>query len=304
MALDDDVRKARRVAVAGVVASAGLAAANLVIGSIDHSKAVFATGFEFAGDVIASSIVFLGLTVAVRPADADHPYGHGRVETLAAFVVGLGLVAGGVGICWNAIRGLGEVHPPPTGLAIGVLLVSIAVRSVMSTVKFRVGRRIGSAALVADAWNDAVDILSAATALTAVTLAVWDSARFLAADHYGGFLVGVFVVLMALRVVRDASLDLMDTMPGDELIDEVRSIAGRVDGVSGIDKVRARKTGLRYHVDIHIEVAPSMTVADSHLVAGRVRSRLREEIGPVADVLVHVEPSPGGRGRAPDSIDG
>jgi cation diffusion facilitator family transporter len=161
----------------------------------------------------------------------------------------------------------------------------------MSSVKFRVGRRIRSSALVADAWNDAVDILSALAALTAVGLANYDPVRFLAADHYGGFLVGVVVVITGIRVVRDASLALVDTMPPPEQTNEILRAAGSVPGVQRIDKVLARKTGLQYHVDLHIEVDPTLTVAASHAIAGHVRATLRRQLPWVADVMVHVEPA-------------
>lgn len=281
----------RRVAVVGMVASAGLAALNVTVGLQTGSKAVLATGVEFAGDVLASAIVLFGTVAASRPADDNHPYGHGRAEILAAFAVGMVLAAGGVGICWHALQAVDARHSPPGSAAIYALLVAIVVRSVMSVVKFRVGRRLGSSAIAADARNDTVDIVGAAVALAAVGLARYDSTRFLAADHYGGFAVGILVILTAVRVVRDASFELMDTMPGDDLIARVRDTAAAVPGVQGIDKVFARKTGLQYHVDLHIEVDPMMTVADGHDTAGRVRSRVRDEVGPVADVLVHVEPA-------------
>jgi cation diffusion facilitator family transporter len=200
------------------------------------------------------------------------------------------LIAGGAGICWSSLQAVGAVHPPPGAAAIAVLIVAIVARGVMSVLKFRVGRRIRSASLVADAWNDTVDILAAVAALTAVGLAMYDSRRFLAADHYGGFAVGLIVILTALRVLREASLELMDTMPDRSMIERVRATAAAVPGVRGVDKAYARKTGFRYHVDLHIEVAPEMTVAESHEVAGIVRSRVREELPWVQDVLVHVEP--------------
>jgi cation diffusion facilitator family transporter len=281
----------RRVALASMVASAMLAAANILVGLITQSSSVLATGLEFAGDVLASSIVLLGMILAVKPADSDHPYGHGRIETLAAFVVGLILAAGGAGICWNSLQSIGTRHPSPSFAAVAVLIAAASIRAIMSAVKFRVGRRIHSAALVADALNDTVDILAAVVALTAVGLAMYDPARFLVADHYGGFAVGVIMMLTALRVLRDAALELMDTMPSGEMIEHVRSSAAQVPGVLGVDKSYARKTGFRYHVDLHIEVDPRMTVAESHAIAGQVRSRVRDEIGWVADVLVHVEPA-------------
>ena len=171
------MRTGHRVAIAGMCASAALAALNIVVGLMTRSTSVVATGMEFAGDVLASGVVVFGMTVAFKPADANHPYGHGRVEALAAFVVGLILVAGGAGICWSSLQAVGEQHPPPSGVGVAVLVVAIAVRAGMSAVKFRVGRRIRSASLVADAWNDTVDILAAA-ALTAVGLAMYDSDAF------------------------------------------------------------------------------------------------------------------------------
>jgi cation diffusion facilitator family transporter len=295
---EQDYRLGRRVALAGIGASALLATLNIVVGVLAHSTSVVATGIEFAGDVLASSVVWLGMLVAVKPADENHPYGHGRVETLAAFVVGLLLAAGGAGICWNSLQGVGAVHTPPSLGALIVLVVAILIRGVMSGVKFRVGRRIKSTSLVADAWNDTVDILAATAALTAVGLAMYDPRRFLAADHYGAFAVGIIVILTGLRVLRDASLELMDTMPAGGMIERVRAAAAGVPGVRGIEKSYARKTGLKYHVDLHIEVDPSLSVAAGHDIAGQVRSRVRAEVGWVADVLVHVEPaaSPSPRG--------
>jgi len=172
----------------------------------------------------------------------------------------------------------------------------------MSALKFRVGRQLRSASLVADAWNDAVDILAAAAALTAVALARHDSVRFLAADHYGGFAVGLVVILTGVRVFRGASLELMDTMPDAAAMQALRATALEVRGVRGVDKCYARKTGFSYHVDLHIEVDPRLTVEASHAIAGQVRSLVRERLGWVADVLVHVEPAAGrapGPGAAP-----
>ena len=288
--MDRDARTARRVAIAGIAASSVLAVLNIMVGVITQSTSVFATGVEFAGDVLASTIVLVGMIVAVRPADQNHPYGHGRIETLAAFVVGLILAMGGAGICWTSLQAVGAQHPPPSSAAIATLSAAIVIRGVMSGVKFRVGRRIHSASLLADAWNDSVDILAASTALTAVGLAMYDSQRFRAADHYGGFAVGIIVILTSLRVLRDASLELMDTMPAAEMMERVRAVARAVPGVVGVDKSYARKTGFKYHVDLHIEVDPGMTVAAAHLISGVVRSRVRDELGWVADVLVHVEP--------------
>lgn len=274
-----------------MVVSSVLAASNIIVGFLANSTSVVATGFEFAGDVLASSIVVVGMRVAARPADADHPYGHGRFETLSAFIVGVILAAGGTMICYHSLQAVGVRHEPPGPSAAAALVAAIVLRGIMSGVKFRVGRRVRSSALIADAWNDAVDILSAMAALTAVGLASYDPIRFLAADHYGGFLVGIVVVLTGIRVAREASLELVDTMPEAELTDAIIRIARSVDGVRGVDTVRARKSGLQHHIDLHIEVDPTLTVAASHAIGGRVRATLKRELPWVADVLVHVEPA-------------
>ena len=279
----------RVVAAAGIVASMLLAVANIFVGLASESRSVLATGIEFSGDVLASSLILISIIVASKPADDQHPYGHGRVETLGAFVLGLILIVAGLGVSWASLHGIAERHSPPGTMAIVALLFAIVLRAVMATIKFRVGRRESSAALLADAWNDSVDILAATTALVAVGLAMYDT-RFLAADHYGGAVVGIIVAITGIRVLRDASLELMDTMPDADKIDEIKRVAMEVDGVWGVDKTFARKTGFTYHVDLHIEVDPALTVAASHQIAGHVRSLVRARLRWVADVLVHVEP--------------
>ena len=264
---------------------------NITVGLLTRSTAVVATGAEFAGDVLASSVVLAGLLIASRPPDANHPYGHGRLETLAGFTVGLLLALGGAGICFRSLTAVTEAHPPPGVAALVALAIAIVLRAVMSVVKFRVGRRISSAALVADAWNDAVDILAAGGAFVAVWLARIDPARFLSADHYGGFAVGLVVIVIGLRVVRDTSLDLADTMPDPALTRKIQEVVLTVPGVTGVEKARARKTGLQYHVDLHIEVDPEMSVRESHVIAGQTRTRLKQTLPWIADVLVHVEPN-------------
>jgi cation diffusion facilitator family transporter len=256
------------------------------------STATLADGFESAGDVFASTIVFIGLALAAKPADANHPYGHGRVEILTGLVIGLVLTAAGAVISYHSLSELEKVHPPPATYVIWPLIASAVLKTILARVKFHYGRKLNSSALIADAHNDAVDILSALTALTAVGLALYDPTRFLAADHWGGFAVGLIVIFTGLRVSRETAYYLMDTMPDERLLDEIRSTAMRVPGVQGIEKCFARKTGMRYHVDLHLEVDPDITVRESHYIGHQVQERVRSSLDWVADVLVHVEPAP------------
>jgi len=282
----------QRVAVTGMIVSGALAAIKIAAGQSGHSTAVVADGLESAADVIASGFVLFGLTVAAKPADDNHPYGHGRVETLTGLLIGLVLMIGGVMISWNAIRRVGQPHEAMAAYVVWPLLISLAAKTGLATLKFRFGRKLQSDALTADAWNDATDTVSALAALIAVGLTLKNSVRFAEADRYGGFVVGLIVISAGVRVVRDTAMQLMDTMPDAGLIGQIREAAFQVPRVRGVEKCFARKTGFKYHVDLHLEVDPEMTVRQSHELAQEVRMHIRKRLDWVADVLVHVEPAP------------
>jgi len=282
----------QRVAATGMLVSGALAVIKIAAGLSGHSTAVVADGLESAADVMASGFVLFGLTLAAKPADENHPYGHGRVETLTGLLIGLVLMVGGALISWNSIRRVGQPHEPLAAFVIWPLGLSIAAKTGLATLKFRFGRKLQSEALKADAWNDATDTISALAALAAVALTLSDSVRFAEADRYGGFAVGFIVVLAGVRVTRETAMQLMDTMPDARLIAQIRQAAFAVPGVRGVEKCFARKTGFKYHVDLHLEVDPEMTVRQSHQLAHQVQLNILARLDWVADVLVHVEPAP------------
>jgi cation diffusion facilitator family transporter len=283
-------RASRAIAVVSMLASAALSAAKIIIGLNANSTAVVSDGLESAGDVLASGLALFGLVLAAKPPDTDHPYGHGRVEMLSALIVGMMLTASGTLISFRSLQRVREVQHAPAAYAVWPLIASIAVKSIMSLVKRRLGRKIRSSALLADAWNDTVDILSGSTALVALGITLYDPVKFVAADHLGGAAVGIIVIFLGVRVVRDTTLQLIDTMPDPSALDRIRQVALHVPGALGIEKCYARKTGLQWHVDLHLEVDPAMSVYESHEIATQVRIRIKEELDWVADVLVHVEP--------------
>jgi cation diffusion facilitator family transporter len=178
------------------------------------------------------------------------------------------------------------------------LVISLFAKLGLAAMKFRQGRKLNSSALIADAWNDAMDTLSAVVALSAVGLTLYDPRRFFDADRYGGFAVGLIVIGVGVRVAHEAALQLMDTMPDARKMAQIRAVAAEVPGARGVEKCFARKTGLRYHVDMHLEVDPEMTVRQSHEIAHDVQLRVMERLEWVAGVLVHVEPAPPEAGGA------
>jgi cation diffusion facilitator family transporter len=283
-------RASRVIAVISMLASAALSAAKIIVGLHANSTAVVSDGLESAGDVLASGLALFGLVLAAKPPDTEHPYGHGRVEILSALIVGMMLTASGTLISFRSLERVREVQHSPAAYAVWPLMASIIVKSIMGLVKRRLGRKIRSSALLADAWNDTVDILSGSTALFALGLTLYDPVKFVAADHLGGAAVGIIVIFLGVRVVRDTTLQLIDTMPDPSALDRIRQVALRIPGALGIEKLYARKTGLQWHVDLHLEVDPAMSVYESHEIATQVRIRIKEELDWVADVLVHVEP--------------
>ena len=281
---------ARRIAVTGLVVSGALAILKITVGIAAGSTATVADGVESAADVFASGLLILGLTIAARPADSNHPYGHGRFEILTGLAIGMMLCITGTGISYRSYLHIGHIGGPPQAFAIWPLLISLGAKAALSYYKLRMAKRIHSGALAADGKNDFVDVISACTALTALGLTLYNPERFANADPIGGVLVGGIVLFLGAQVMWETSEQLVDTMPDDTNLVELRRVAISVPGVRDVEKILARKTGLRWHVDMHVHVDPLMTVHDSHIVAGKVKSELRTRLNWIENVLVHVEP--------------
>jgi cation diffusion facilitator family transporter len=281
----------RRIALISMTVGAAIAVSKIVVGAHAGSAAVTSDGLEAGGDVLSSGIVYAGLLLAAKPPDSEHPYGHGRYETLAGLAVGAILLLAGAAIFWHGFTTFSESSPLPA-YALYPLLASVVIKIVLAAAKFRVGRRISSTALQADAWHDMTDLFSTFVALVAVTLTLLNPIRFGTADHVGAILIGIIIFSLSIQVVRRTIDKLLDTMPNPAKLAEIRSAALRVPGALGIEKCFARPTGLRYHVDLHLEVDPALSVRDSHEIATQVRGVIKDTLPWVADVLVHVEPSP------------
>jgi cation diffusion facilitator family transporter len=281
----------RRMALFSVSVGIVLAVLKIYIGYRTRSTSVFSDGLEAGGDVLCSAIVYFGLWLAGKPPDKEHPYGHGRYEALAGLGVGGVLLLAGAAIFWHGLTSAGKHSYLPT-YALYPLLFAVLLKSILALMKFRTGRRIASTSLEVDAWHDVTDLLSTAIALLAVGVTLLDPRRFGNADQIGGVLIGLIVTGLAVQVVHRTIDNLLDTMPEPEKLAEIRSSALRVPGALGIEKCFARQTGLRYHVDLHLEVDPALTVRASHEIATKVRMEIKNSLPWVADVLIHVEPSP------------
>lgn len=291
VALNNEELLARRLALLSIIVGAALASAKILIGIHAGSASVLSDGLEAASDVLSSSFVYAGLWLASKPPDAEHPYGHGRYETLSGLGMGAVLLLAGVAILWHGIHSGNNQTSLPL-YALYPLFASIVLKVALAFLKFRAARRIASISLEADAWHDITDLLSTSIALVAVLLTLIDPARFGMSDRIGSIIIGILILFLSARVVRQTVDQLVDTMPPPKKMAEIRNSALSVPGALGIEKCFARRTGLHYHVDLHLEVDPDLTVRKSHEIATEVRFAIKRDLPWVADVLVHVEPSP------------
>ena len=284
-----------RAAQAGVLVNAALAGAKLVAGIVGNSYALVADAVESAADVVGSFVVWGGLAVAARPADEDHPYGHGRAEALAAAAVSVLLAAAAIEIAAEAIRGIRTPHTAPAPWTLLVLVAVVAIKAVLARRVHRVGVGTGSGAVRADAWHHVSDALTSAAAFVGISAALLGTRlgggpAWVAADDWAALLASGVILYNAGTLFVPALDDLMDRMPGGEVLDPVRRTALSVPGVLGIEKLIARKAGLTYRVTIHVEADPGMSLHDAHALGGRVRSTIEREVPAVGHVLVHMEP--------------
>jgi cation diffusion facilitator family transporter len=280
----------RRIALLSMSVGVVLATAKIIVGVHVGSTSLVSDGCEAAADVLSSAFVFAGLLLASRPPDQEHPYGHGRYETVAGLAVGALLLLSGAAILWNAFLRFDENNKLQI-YALYPLLAAFVLKIALAGTKFRVGKRIDSSALTADGWHDITDLLSTSVAFIAIGLSLLGPARFRMADHIGGIFIGLIIVFLSVRVVVQTVGQLIDTMPEPSKMAELRSVALSVPGTLGIEKCFARRTGLKYHVDLHLEVDPDLTVRESHEIARLVKRQIKQELRWVADVLIHVEPA-------------
>lgn len=280
----------RRISLVSCSIGAALAITKIVVGMKAGSNAVVSDGLETSGDVLSSLIVYIGLLLAGKPPDAEHPYGHGRYETLAGLAVGGIILLTGAGILWHGLNSTGSAEPLQS-FALYPLVAAAGAKLALATIKLRVGKKIESSGLQADAWHDMTDLLSTLIAFCAVTLTLIDPNRFGVADRLGSIIISAIVILLAIQVVRRTVDSLLDTMPEDSRMVEIRAVALSVPGALGIEKCFARRTGLKYHVDLHLEVNPQLTVQASHDIATKVKIAIKDRLAWVADVLIHVEPA-------------
>lgn len=284
-------RKIKNVTIAGMIFNLVLSALKLIGGIIGGSQAIVADAIHSLSDMVTDVTILVGVRYWSRPADANHPHGHRRLEMMVTLAIGIILAVVAAGILRNAILTLNVKHDTsPRWIAFWAALVSIIVKEFLYQWTVRVGKNIKSAPLIANAWHHRSDALSSIPAALAVAgAAINPNWAFL--DHVGAIVVSIFLFYAALKIVLPAFDRLIDRGAPEADVEKIRAMAQNTDGVMSVHNIRTRYVGgTSLAVDLHIKVDKDITVKEGHDISEKVKEVLLEGGPDVVDVVVHMEP--------------
>lgn len=275
----------------GMAVNILLAIIKIVAGMLGNCYALIADGIESTADIVSSLVVWTGLKIAAVPADDDHPYGHGKAESIAGMVVSLALLGAAAFIAVQSVREIITPHHAPAAFTLVVLLLVIATKEVLYRYVFQVGDELTSTAVKGDAWHHRSDAITSAAAFVGILVALIGGPGYETADDWAALVACSVIVFNGCKILRNALHEIMDAaVPRPQQL-RVRDLASQVPGVVRIEKCRIRKSGLGLLVDIHVEVDGDLSVRDGHGIGHEVVDRLKASSMSVLDVVVHVEPA-------------
>lgn len=289
------IRHGRHVTWVGFWSNTILSAVKIMAGIAGRSSAMIADGIHSASDLLTDVVVLVVIGVSRRKADSSHAYGHGKIETLATFLiaallglVGLGIFADGLGRVTESLHG--TPLPRPTWIALAVAALSVAAKEWLFRYTVRAGRLIHSPALEANAWHHRSDALSSLATFAGIAGAMFAGERWRILDPLAAMAVSVLIVIMAWRMASASVKELIEASLPAATVESMKQIIGSTRGVDSFHELRTRRNGNRSIVDVHIQVDPSLTIVDAHHIATNVENRLRKAFSPIT-VNVHMEPS-------------
>src|SRR5499427_3152226 len=284
-------RTGARVALLGLVINVVLASVKIVAGVVGHAYVLIADGMESALDVAGSAVIWGGLTVAARPPDRTHPYGHGKAEPVAALVVAICVLAAAIGLAIESVREIRTPHHGPAPFTLGILVAVIVIKEFLFRYVNRIGRDLESTAVQTDAWHHRSDALTSTAAFIGISLALIGGERWQSADDWAALFACAVIAANGVRLALPAFQEIMDTAPAGKIVGSILAVAASVRGVVEVEKCYARKMGLDYYVDLHVGVDGNISVHEGHEIAHQVKSAIQQSDSRVADVLVHIEPA-------------
>lgn len=264
--------------------------AKFFVGWFGNSFALVADAFNNVMDVGMSLAMVIALRIASRPPDAQHAYGHGKVETEIARIVGLMILITAGGIIVGAIENLTSPNEIPARLVLVVAAISIVIKEHMFRFQHAMAKRLSSQALFADAINHRGDVGATSCVLLGTIIVFLGGHKWAIADEIAAILVGFIMAFAAGKVVLSTTHDMLDAMPPKDIIDRIREIVVSVPGIYDTEKILGRKMGMVYNIDIHIEVDPDLAILQAHDVGHQAAERVKEKMPEIGEILVHLEP--------------
>jgi len=285
-----DARHVVRVTWIGLAGNVFLSALKFIAGFLGSSQAVVADAVHSLSDMGTDLAVLLGVKFWSAPPDEGHPYGHRRIETIITAAIGVALALAALGIGYNALATIRNVHlRQPRLIAIAGSVFAIVLKEVLYRWTVAVGRKAKSSAVIANAWHHRSDALSSVPVVIAVAVAVLNP-KLAFIDHAGALVVSIFILKVSWDIISPSLSELADLGAPRKHREKIRSIARGISGVRSVHAIRTRRLGSGLHVDLHILVDGEMTVRMGHEISGAVKSALIEKGPEILDAVVHLEP--------------
>lgn len=292
----DIVKKIRYVTMVGFWVNALLVILKLFFGYWGHSDALVADGYHSISDFVTDLIVIVFASTAYKRADKDHPYGHGKYETLASLIIGVILFFVAVFILVEGTERIigvikGEVLPRPDFWTIIVAIFSILAKEGCYRYTMKEGKMLGSSSLMANAHHHRSDAISSVATLVGVGVAFAFGATWRILDPVASVIISIMIGISAYEIAKPAINELLEISLPENEMREIVEIAKSVDGVKKIHNVRARRNGHSIIVEMNIHVDPDITVQAGHIIASNVEKELHKKLGRDLITYIHIEPN-------------
>jgi cation diffusion facilitator family transporter len=274
-----------------IIGNTSLAFIKGLAGFFGNSYALVADAIESTTDIFASFLVLFGIKYSNRPADENHPYGHGRAEPLITFLVVGFLITSATIIAYESIQNIGTPHDLPKAWTLIVLALIIGWKEYSFQTVMKKSIITNSSSLKADAWHHRSDAITSVAAFIGISIALILGKGYESADDWAALFASVFILYNSYMIFRPALGEIMDEHRYDDLVENIRQESLKVEGIIGTEKCFIRKAGMKYHVDLHAIVDANISVKEGHDLAHKLKDTLRSQILELGHVLIHVEPN-------------
>ncbi len=260
-------------------------------GYFGNSYALIADAIESTTDIFASLLVLFGIKYSNKPADKNHPYGHGRAEPLVTFLVVGFLITSATIIAYESILNIASPHELPNPYVLLVLIPIIVWKEISYRIVIKKSKETNSSSLKADAWHHRSDAITSIAALIGISIALLAGKGYEAADDWAALFAAGFILYNSYHIFRPALGEIMDEHTYDEQIKLIREVSSKVNGILGTEKCFIRKAGMKFHIELHATVDANITVKAGHDLAHLLKDTLQAEITELGHILIHIEPN-------------